>query len=381
MLCIKEKIFPECIVSVTIPVRNEAEFLEKSLEALSLQTDLQGGKLNPKSFEIIVLTNNCTDNSYEIARKFQAKNSFLNLRLADITTEKHNANSGYVRRLLLEKAFERLSFYHPNDGLILTTDADTQVAANWIAANLFEIETGADAVGGRILFTASEMAKMSLSAKLFHLIDEKYRLLSAELESVLDQLTHDAFPRHHQHFNGSFAVTTRAYRRAGGVPDVRFLEDVAFYHALLRVDAKFRHSPLVKVYTSARETGRTEAGLSTQITDWINLGVRGEDFLVESANTLEQRFFHHGKLRNFRNDLQNQIKPENAAIAKLAEFFELPFEDFRAQLAKPQTFGLLLENIYRLREEKNGLKTDQPLVPIERAVSDLEEKLKIYRKK
>ena len=36
------------------------------------------------------------------------------------------------------------------DGVILTTDADSQVAPNWIAENLAAFEAGAEAVLGRI---------------------------------------------------------------------------------------------------------------------------------------------------------------------------------------------------------------------------------------
>ena len=381
MFYIANKIVSACLVSVVIPVRDEALHLEKMLAAFLKQVDLNGEILNPDSFEIIILTNNCSDNSFEIACKFQDENQLLNVYAADITTETHNANSGFIRRVLMQKAYERLISNKNNSGIIMTTDGDTKIAEDWIAANTFEIENGADAVGGRILFDDEELEKMNPSARRLHLVDEKYRLLSAELESILDHLPHDDFPRHHQHFNGSFAVTTESYAKAGGVPDVRFLEDVAFYQALLRVDAKIRHSPLVKVYTSARETGRTEAGLSTQISDWINIEKNGEDFMVESADALEQRFANHGKLRHIWNKIQNRIVPENSEITKPSEFFRLSVADLRDELSKPQTFGMLLENVYRLRDEKNVSANDYPLVTVEKAVSDLNEKLENYRTK
>ena len=379
MFHIENKILPACSVSVVIPVRNEALHLEKTLAGFLQQVDLNGKILNPDLFEIILLTNNCTDNSFEIARKFQVKNRFLNLNIADITTSKTNANSGFVRRLLMQNAYERLILNNKNGGIILTTDGDTQVAANWIAANIFEIKNGADAVGGRILFDDEELEQMNPAAKYFHLIDEKYRLLSAEIESFLDYLPHDSFPKHHQHFNGSFAVTTDAYRKAGGIPEVRFLEDVAFHQSLMRIDAKFRHSPIIKVYTSARSKGRTEAGLSTQINDWINLRENGKDFLVESAETLEKRFTFHGKLRLLRNNRQAGFEPQDFEIKVLADFFNLPFEKLKSELFKTQTFGLLLEKIYKLKEESDTSTKNLPLVSVEKAVQVLETKLEQLR--
>lgn len=381
MFSLDSKILPNCFASVVIPARNEALHLRKSLESLSGQVDSRGKTLNYDHFEIIILTNNCSDNSFEIARQFQMENKFLNLHVADIKTSKENANSGFIRRVLMEKAHERLMTNDKKDGMILTTDGDTQVAPNWIAENISEKIKGADAVGGRILFDDEELVKMNPAARKFHLIDEKYRLLAAEFESRLDFLPHDSFPRHHQHFNGSFAVTTDAYRKAGGIPKVRFLEDVAFYQSLMRIDAKFRHSPHVKVYTSARETGRTEAGLSTQINDWINLGKNGEDFFVESVETLEKRFSAQGKLRSIWKNIQNGFEPKLSEIKVAADLFNVNLEDLRIELLKPQTFGLLLENVFRMHNHQDGLNLQNKLVPVQEAVNDLENKLNKIRLK
>ncbi len=374
-----KKILPACLVSVVVPVRDESLYLEKSLTALAAQIDFSGKTLENSRYEILVLTNNCSDNSFRIARRFQFENESVNLHIADLNTSRNDANSGFVRRLLMQTAYERLLGNDRNGGVILTTDGDSQVANNWIAANISEIKNGADAVGGRILFDPGEFAKMNSAAKRIYLIDEKYRLLSAELESHLDFLPHDAFPKHHQHFNGSFAVTTAAYRKSGGVPAVRCLEDVAFYNSLMRIDAKFRHSPTVKVYTSTRETGRTEAGLSTQIRDWINLHENGENFLVESADVLENRFEFHGRLRSLREIINNGCRPQNFEIEALAKFFDLPFEGLKFELFKPQSFGLLLENIYKIKSESEIVSDIIPLVPVEKAVADLEQKLAKFR--
>ncbi len=372
---ISKKILPDCFVSIVIPVRNEAQHLRRTLESFSGQVDSSKRNFRDDYFEIIVLTNNCSDDSFQIARQFQTENKSLNLHIADIKTSKENANSGFIRRLLLEEAYKRLTSNKRKGGVILTTDGDTQVADDWIAKNILEIENGADAVGGRILFDDEELAKMNPAARNFHLTDEKYRLLAAELEARLDYLPSDAFPRHHQHFNGSFAVTTDAYRKAGGIPEVRFLEDVAFYQSLMRIDAKFRHSPLVKVYTSARETGRTEAGLSTQITDWIHLSKNGEDFLVESADALEKRFTAHAKLRSVWKNIQNGFEPKNFEITVLADLFDITFYNLQTELSKPQTFGLLLENVYQIQNKIGESNDRNKLVPVQTAVKELKAKL------
>ncbi len=71
---------PQCEVCVIVPVRNEAQTLESTLKALAYQTHLEGKPFDPKRYEIILLANNCSDNSAMIAHWF-AK-SYPNLVLA-----------------------------------------------------------------------------------------------------------------------------------------------------------------------------------------------------------------------------------------------------------------------------------------------------------
>lgn len=348
-------ILRDCFISIVIPVRDEADYLQKTLESFSNQTHLNNLPLNTDIFELIILLDNCRDNSEEIARLFKKKNDKFNLHIGKIETSAESSNSGFVRRLLMEEAFLRLKQNRKNGGIIMTTDGDTQVADDWIAANLYEINQGADAVGGRILFSETELAAMNPAVRRFHLLDEQYRLLIAELESLIDFLPHDAVPRHHQHFNGSFAVTTEIYEKAGGVPDVRCLEDVAFFQSLMRIDAKFRHSPIVRVYTSARGDGRTEAGLSTQINNWKILAEKGEDFLVESAEAVEKRLKAQNRLRQM---WQTRTLPKKQEIEHLATEFCVSPKFLIKEIKKPQTFGFLLENLQKI-QFKNKIRNKQ----------------------
>ncbi|MBC8082626.1 MAG: hypothetical protein H7Z21_05385, partial [Hymenobacter sp.] len=49
------------LLSVIIPARDEAENLPATLAALAAQTTLRGQPLDPASYEILVLANNCRD--------------------------------------------------------------------------------------------------------------------------------------------------------------------------------------------------------------------------------------------------------------------------------------------------------------------------------
>lgn len=283
----------------------------------------------------------------------------------------------------MNEAYLRLLKNKFGGGIIATTDADTRIAENWIAAIIAEIENGADAVGGRILIHPSELKKMDAKCRAFHLRDTGYRLMGAEIEAFWDESAHDFLPRHHQHFNGSFAVTTEAFAKAGGIPEVRCLEDVAFYHALLRIDAKFRHSPVVRVQTSARSEGRTESGLSTQINEWTVMGQNGDDYLVESAQSIERRLCARKHLRRlWRNETKifrnGEINEEE--IRNLSDALMISGDFLRLELSSRQSFGNLYEKVLIEQHRRGEWEKENRLVPIEKAIYDLRLMLEKMRK-
>jgi hypothetical protein len=272
-------------VSVVVPVRNEADGITLTLDALRNQLTLTNQRLSPALYEVLVLTNNCTDNSYAQVRQYQQQHPSFALCVADISLPVESAHIGTVRRLLMDEACRRLQESGHPQGIIASTDGDTLVDPHWISHILLEIDAGNDAVGGRIL-TYPEPGP----ARLPHLRDTTYRQLLAKAESVIDPQPHDPWPCHYQHFGASLAVTCKAYVQAGRLPVVKYLEDEALVKALRRIDARVRKSPAVRVYTSARLKGRVEVGLSWQLQQWANQGEGGGCQEVEDPAVSAARF-------------------------------------------------------------------------------------------
>ncbi len=242
------------------------------------------------SYEVLLLVNNSTDATACEARRFAREHPRLRLEITERTFPAAAAHIGNVRRTLMEMACGRLEGSIEGQGAILSTDADTEVAPDWIAQNLHAIAAGADAVGGLIQLHTHEVCKLPARICRMQKLDDDYRTLVAWLEDRLDPLAHDRWPRHYHHFGASFAVTVEAYRTAGGLPPERSLEDVAFYQALMRKDQRFRHSPAVKVRTSARLDGRTAIGLSEQLNQWAAGEHAGAETPVDSVRLLTLRF-------------------------------------------------------------------------------------------
>lgn len=361
---------PECEVCVIVPVRNEAETLAATLTALAHQIDLAGKPLVSMSYEVILLANNCSDDSAAIARSFAQQHEIV-LHVVEKTLPSSEAYIGRVRQILMDEAYRRLDLLGRKKGMIASTDGDSEVAPTWIAANLYEIAAGADAVGGRIITNKSDRACLDPYARACHLREVGYRYLIAELEAYLDPNSDDPFPRHYQHYGASLAVTAQIYKQAGGLPPVRTPEDVAFYQALLRVNARFRHSPLVQVVTSARQTGRAQMGLSNQLSQWTAMGQQQQAFLVESAEAVVTRMRSRYQLRSIWSGILKGYAGDRQNIELLAQTLGVQTAWLAQELTQPHTFGLLFERIEQ-RQRHEGIWLQRwSLVDIRQAIWDL----------
>ncbi len=287
-----------CRACVTIPARNEEATLSACLQALAQQVDLEGKAFPPSSFEILLLLNNCTDRSAQVAWRWRSAHPQVQLYVAERVFDEPEAHAGTARRLLMDTAWQRLGGEEADRcAVILATDGDSIVAFDWLAQNLAAVAAGADAVGGAIHLCAEELETLPAAVRRCYLRDRRYAELVAQLEHLLDPQRGDPWPRHLDHFGSSLACTAAAYARAGGMPATDTLEDEAFVDRLRRADLRLRHEPRVRVFTSARLDGRAKTGLAGQLRLWN--GFAGEhEHQVQSAAYLLHRFRTLHRLRH-----------------------------------------------------------------------------------
>ncbi len=347
---------PALQVSVIIPAKDEATQLPDTLAALAAQTTLQGQPLAAGWFEVIVLANNCTDATAAAVRAQARRFPGLALHVAELRLPAAKAHVGRARRLLMDEACARLEAVgRARAGIIASTDADTRVAPTWLAALQAEIMAGADAVGGRILTRPT--GRHLCPVRRVEVRDAACRVLCARLEDLLDPVAADPWPRHHQHFGASLALTAGAYRQVGGLPEVRFLEDEALCQALRRHDLRLRHSPAVQVLTSARHHGRVEVGLSWQLRQWQELAQQQREPHVENPVQLARRWQLRRQLRAYWAS-----RPAPAPAALLTRL-AVSAAHLLAQVQAAPTFGRLWE--WAL-ENAPGLRVDT--VPLSQAL-------------
>ena len=302
-----------CCACIVIPVRNERRALPSTLDAFAEQVDCAGHPLDPECFEVVLLLNNCTDDSMQVAKLWKGQHPDIRLHIVKRSIPASRAHVGTARRWLMDTAWRRMAKVKARPSAILSTDADTVVARDWIAQNMRAIARGAQAVGGVIRWKPGHLEKLPPDVQRAVLDDREYQQLQAELEHLLDPQEGDPWPRHTEHFGASLACTPHAYARAGGLPAVRHLEDIAFVMALERAGLTVRHEPEVIVYTSGRLNGRSPVGLSGQLRRWQRMSRNGRRHMVPSATWLAYRFATLRKLRGFHagdNAIRLQDFPE-----------------------------------------------------------------------
>ncbi|OUJ72391.1 glycosyltransferase [Hymenobacter crusticola] len=366
---------PQLLACVVVPAKNEAARLPQTLAALAAQVDFAGQPLDPRSFEVIVLANNCDDATAATARRFAQARPWLAIHVVEITLPAAEAHVGRARRLLMDEACRRLEHTGNANTFLASTDADTHVAPTWLAAIRAELGAGNDAVGGRILTNTRRTARCAVHHQ--HLRDATYRILRARLESLVDPDPADPWPRHHQHFGASLALTPQAYRHVGGLPVVPYLEDEALYQALRRHDLRVRHSPIVQVTTSDRQTGRVAVGLSWQLRQWALLHQQRQEPCVECPQGLQVEWLARRQLRVIWQQQQhNSVRVSTLALRQLANTLGVPTRSLAKELSIAATFGALWHWVEQTRHSVGQWPLRWPPVPLGQALTEVRQLLR-----
>ncbi len=342
-----------------MPARNEAAHIARTVRALAAQVDADGEPL--AGYEVWVLVNNSTDGTAR--RAAGAVPPGAPVRVVTRTLPPGEDNVVGARRAALDLAAARLG--EDGSGVLVSTDADSVPGADWLWQLGAALRAGADVACGRILLAGAERARLPAPVRRVYLQDTAYRLAAEQLTARLNPDPCDPWPRHHQHFGANLALTLRAYRRVGGVPDVPCLEDVALVRALRRHDLRVRHTPHARVHTSARTSGRVPVGLSTQLAEWhADPGA----WRVPGAAEVAALAGAEAALRAARS---------RGWTVRLADRWLASPAELREALRAP-TLGLALEAAHAARGRAGLWAERHPPVPVARALADLRAVLRLH---
>ena len=244
---------------VAIPAHDEAERIKDCLAALAMQRDRSGIPLASGSFSVLVLANNCRDETAEMARAFAEVSPFP-LHVVECRLPPSEAHAGGARRAAMDRSADILEADGAGDGVILTTDADSRAQPTWVAETLAGFAPGVDAVAGYIDADADEYLALGAGFLRRGRLEDRYLSRVAELYALLDPRRHDPWPNHRVHSGAAIAVTLSAYRAIGGLPVRPLGEDSALAQVLDESGFLIRHSMDAVVTTSCRFDSRAPGG-------------------------------------------------------------------------------------------------------------------------
>lgn len=245
---------------VCIPARNEMERLPGLLRSLAAQR----GFGQDHRLRVVIVANNCTDGTVEAVTRAQAAEatSSLAIRLIEAQLAGAEAHVGTARRIALDAGADWLDAEGCPDGILLTTDADAELPADWVAANGAALQ-GAEIVGGRLVIHPDAEPDPAIAALDTRI--ERYWAAVRALEDRLDPPPHDPAPRHGDHTGASLALRAGLYRRVGGLPPLPHGEDNALVARVQEAGGRLRHCPRVHVRVSDRAVGRAEGGMASEM--------------------------------------------------------------------------------------------------------------------
>lgn len=239
-------------VAICIPARDEAGELPGLFDALDR---LDAG--TAEAVHVCLLLDGCTDASAILAADYGAT-SRHRVRIGRAAVAP--ANAGRARRRAMAMGLEVLT-----DGLLLTTDADSRPAPDWLAAMVAGLAQ-ADLVAGRIVRRGDRPNRLQDRLEAY------YDALFA-LRRRLDPVPWEAEVTHHHAGGANLGVRATAYRALGGFEPLPSGEDARLLDDAARAGLRVRRDAACVVRTSDRRHGRAEHGLALSLRQLDDVGL------------------------------------------------------------------------------------------------------------
>ena len=267
-------------IIVVIPCFRETEIIQ-TLESVN-SCDLPTQKV-----EIVVLVNHSETASEEIKEfnlktKIELENWISTIDntelqffiVGPIELQKKWAGAGLARKSGMDEAVRRFNLLKNPTGIIVSLDADTLVAKNYLVEIENHFNQNPKDVGATISF---EHQKNGLNKKQL----EGIQLYEKYLDYYKNALDFTGYPYSMFTIGSAFAVTADAYVKRGGMNRRQAGEDFYFLQNLVQ-QGKVGEISTTKVFPSARLSDRVPFGTGPILQKWMN----GEEDLTETYNLL-----------------------------------------------------------------------------------------------
>ncbi|MGE0019104.1 MAG: glycosyltransferase family 2 protein [Draconibacterium sp.] len=318
----------DCKNIIVIPCHNEPGILQ------TLQS-LKNCTIPENNTEVLIVINHSEKASPDIKEKNQItfeevanwieENNTQKLKffvIGPVELREKWAGVGLARKTGMDEAVGRFNFLNIRRGIVISLDADTLVAENYLVEIEKHFKQNQTHVGATIAF---EHQKEGLPEKQFRGI-ELYELY---LKYYKDALSFTGYPFSMFTVGSAFAVTAEAYVKRGGMNRRQAGEDFYFLQNLVQLGTVGEITS-TKVYPSARSSNRVPFGTGAAMQKWID----GTEDLTQTYNF--QAFIELKEFFDIKEKLYRVTETEQKQIidnlpASISSFID--FDNFYAELA------------------------------------------------
>ncbi|WP_267381388.1 glycosyltransferase [Sphingomonas sp. GC_Shp_6] len=230
-------------MAVCVPVRNEQAVLPRLLRALLAQEAAP-------PFHACFFLDSCTDDSGAVIENTLG-GSHLPWSVARSTAVRPS-NAGAARRDALAIGLERVA--GAPGALLLTTDADSMPAPDWVRAAAAAL--GAVEIAAGLIVRPGD-ARDAPQDRIEAYYDRLYRL-----RRRIDPVVWEPDEGHHFTGGANLAMRADGYAALGGCAPLPSGEDAALIDAAGRAGMRVRRARAMVVETSSRRIGRAPGGLA-----------------------------------------------------------------------------------------------------------------------
>jgi len=268
----------DCKNIVVIPCHNEPDILQ-TLHSL------KHCEIPENNTEVLIVINHSEKAEAEIKDKNQktfgevatwiVENNSQKLKffvIGPIELREKWAGVGLARKTGMDEAVARFNFLNNKRGIIVSLDADTLVAENYLVEIEKHFKQNHAHVGATIAF---EHQKEGLPDKQLRGIE----LYEQYLKYYKDALSYTGYPFSMFTVGSAFAVTAEAYVKRGGMNRRQAGEDFYFLQNLVQLGTVGEITS-TKVYPSARSSNRVPFGTGAAMQKWID----GTEDLTQTYN-------------------------------------------------------------------------------------------------
>ncbi|WP_319481668.1 glycosyltransferase family 2 protein [uncultured Draconibacterium sp.] len=262
------------------------------------------------------------------------KSGILFYVVGPISLKKKWAGAGLARKKGMDEAIRRFNLNDNKNGILVSLDADTLVAKNYLIEIEKHFRENPKQVGATVAF---EHQKQQL--------DEKHRrgieLYELYLNYYKQALHYCGYPYSLFTIGSAFAVKAEAYVKRGGMNRRQAGEDFYFLQNLVQI-GRVGEIISTKVYPSARLSNRVPFGTGPILQKWM----KGEEDLsltynFEAFKNLRQFFAQKDRLFKIQqNDYLEFVNHLNEPVKEFLELdqFCVELEDLNNNCSRLETF-------------------------------------------